>query len=80
MRAERWGAGMHLVAISGWSQAADVARTRAPGFDAHFAKPVDPERVLDALKQRVMPTGEAANGSADERLRAVPPEATQEAS
>lgn len=34
-----------LVAVTGWSQAQDRRRSRAAGFDHHFAKPVD----IDAL-------------------------------
>lgn len=41
LRAEPSLAGLFLVALSGWVQAADLARSREAGFDHHLAKPVD---------------------------------------
>ena len=44
-----------LVALSGYTQAADVARARAAGFDEHLAKPPSIDkvrRILDALQTR----------------------------
>ncbi len=46
---EEGGGGIRLVAISGYTQPADVKRATASGFDAHFAKPLnleDIERIL----------------------------------
>jgi CheY-like chemotaxis protein len=40
------GAGLKLVAITGYGQASDKARAQAIGFDAHLVKPVD----LSALR------------------------------
>jgi CheY-like chemotaxis protein len=40
--------GVRLVAVTGYGQAADRARSRAVGFDGHLVKPVDLAR-LDAL-------------------------------
>ncbi len=37
--------GMRLVALSGYAQPEDVMRALAAGFDAHLAKPCDPELV-----------------------------------
>jgi DNA-binding response OmpR family regulator len=34
------------IAITGWGQDADRARTRDAGFDLHLVKPVDPEVLL----------------------------------
>ncbi|MCU0760665.1 MAG: PAS domain-containing protein [Steroidobacteraceae bacterium] len=42
---------MRLVALTGYGQEADVARSTAAGFDAHLVKPADPEalaRLFDA--------------------------------
>jgi len=36
----------YLVAVSGYGQAEDVARSKAAGFDEHFLKPVDPKQLL----------------------------------
>ena len=48
MRASDGGTDCTLIAISGWGQAQDKARALGAGFDHHFTKPVDPER-LSAL-------------------------------
>ena len=37
------GAGVLLIAITGWAQDADKARSRAAGFDHHLTKPIEPE-------------------------------------
>jgi signal transduction histidine kinase/DNA-binding response OmpR family regulator len=50
LRAVPQGADMHLVAITGYGQPMDRARTRAAGFDAHLVKPVDPRVLLDELE------------------------------
>jgi CheY-like chemotaxis protein len=41
-----------LVAVTGWGQPQDRARTAAAGFDHHYVKPVEPERLLDLVNQR----------------------------
>jgi signal transduction histidine kinase len=38
-----------LIAVTGWGERADKARAMAAGFDHHFAKPVDPQRVLQLI-------------------------------
>jgi CheY-like chemotaxis protein len=38
-----------LIAVTGWGERADKARAMAAGFDHHFAKPVDPQRVLSLI-------------------------------
>ncbi len=45
LRATPWGANATLVALTGMGQKADVAQTRAAGFDEHLTKPADPARV-----------------------------------
>jgi CheY-like chemotaxis protein len=40
-----------LVAVTGYGQEADRARTAAAGFDRHFVKPVDMETLLDVLSR-----------------------------
>jgi CheY-like chemotaxis protein len=42
MRAEGWRH-TRIVALTGWGQQADRARTRDAGFDHHLTKPVDLE-------------------------------------
>ena len=41
LRAERAYDGVRLVALTGWGQEGDRARTRAEGFDEHLIKPVE---------------------------------------
>jgi CheY-like chemotaxis protein len=38
--------------VTGYGLAEDRARTKAAGFEAHFVKPVDLERLVDALHAR----------------------------
>jgi PAS domain S-box-containing protein len=40
---------LRLVAVSGYAQPEDVARAMEAGFDAHVAKPADPERIAGLL-------------------------------
>jgi CheY-like chemotaxis protein len=51
LRSTREGRDMALVAVSGWGQADDKALAEAAGFDAHLAKPIDPD-VIAALLAR----------------------------
>jgi signal transduction histidine kinase/CheY-like chemotaxis protein len=44
-------AGALLVAISGYGQPEDKARSKAAGFDEHFVKPVDPPRLRALIEQ-----------------------------
>ena len=41
IRASEWGAGMTLIAQSGWGQSPDRHRAREAGFDQHAVKPVE---------------------------------------
>jgi CheY-like chemotaxis protein len=41
--------GIRLVAVSGYAQPEDVARAIEAGFDAHVAKPLDPEELARLL-------------------------------
>jgi signal transduction histidine kinase len=47
IRAQDWGKGMFIVALSGWGQSSDVLRSRESGFDSHLVKPAS----FDALAQ-----------------------------
>jgi PAS domain S-box-containing protein len=38
-----------LIAITGWGQEQDKARAMAAGFDLHFTKPIEPQRLIDLL-------------------------------
>ena len=39
-----------LVACSGWAQAADRERAVEAGFDRHFTKPLEHERIEEILR------------------------------
>jgi PAS domain S-box-containing protein len=41
-----------IIAVSGWGQEADRAKTRESGFDAHIIKPVDLEILQKAINER----------------------------
>jgi CheY-like chemotaxis protein len=47
LRAQPWGQAIRLVALTGWGQSEDRARSREAGFDHHLVKPLD----IDALMQ-----------------------------
>jgi signal transduction histidine kinase len=52
IRAQPWGRGMVLIALTGWGQESDRRRSHEAGFDSHLTKPVDPH-VLDELLAKV---------------------------
>lgn len=52
IRAEPWGAGVLLVALTGLDREEDRARARAAGFDHHFLKPVTLEQLLAVFPKR----------------------------
>jgi PAS domain S-box-containing protein len=45
IRASDWGAGLPLVAVTGWGKEEDRERALAAGFDHHLTKPVSPQAV-----------------------------------
>jgi signal transduction histidine kinase/ActR/RegA family two-component response regulator/PAS domain-containing protein len=51
IRAQHWGRGMLLLALTGWGQAADKALAAQSGFDHHMTKPVDPDEVERLVAQ-----------------------------
>jgi CheY-like chemotaxis protein len=44
-----------LMALTGYGQPADIARTRAAGFDEHFTKPLEIDRLRKRLQSIVTP-------------------------
>jgi PAS domain S-box-containing protein len=50
VRADPALAGIVLVAVTGWGQESDKIRARAAGFDMHFTKPIEPERIIELLR------------------------------
>jgi CheY-like chemotaxis protein len=54
IRAEGWGRGMVLIAVTGWGQKSDKEKAQLAGFDHHLTKPMDPmelERLFAASPQ-----------------------------
>ena len=49
IRAQPWGKGMFLIALTGWGQEEDRRRTEAAGFNHHIVKPVDPAVLMELL-------------------------------
>ena len=43
---------LRIVAITGWGQEADRARSREAGFDVHLVKPVDAGLLVRVLEER----------------------------
>jgi signal transduction histidine kinase len=49
IRAEPWGKGVLLVAVTGWGQETDRRRSREAGFDSHLVKPLDLDELTRLL-------------------------------
>jgi signal transduction histidine kinase len=52
IRARPEGDAVLLIAITGWAQDSDRARSRDAGFDHHLTKPVEPETLIELLAPR----------------------------
>jgi signal transduction histidine kinase/ActR/RegA family two-component response regulator len=57
---KRGGYAGRLVALTGYGQAADMAASKAAGFDAHLTKPVSAHELLDLIA-KLVPSGSAAS-------------------
>jgi len=44
-----WGENIQLIALTGWGQEEDRARTRDAGFDHHLVKPAEPSELQELL-------------------------------
>jgi two-component system CheB/CheR fusion protein len=49
LRRQPWGAGIRLLAVTGWGQEEDRRRSREAGFDTHLTKPVDPDLLVSEV-------------------------------
>ena len=49
IRREPWGTRVCLIAVTGWSDESDRARSRAAGFDHHLVKPLDTAHLAQLL-------------------------------
>jgi signal transduction histidine kinase len=55
LRQEPWGRDLTLIALSGWGQRRDRARTAEAGFSAHLVKPVSEAQLLAVLADLAPP-------------------------
>jgi PAS domain S-box-containing protein len=55
IRATGWGAGIPLVAVTGWGQVEDRQRAFEAGFDRHLTKPVAAETIQDLVRSLSAP-------------------------
>lgn len=51
LRAQSGGTNLTLIAITGWGQEGDRAKSLEAGFDEHLTKPIDPETLLQRLSR-----------------------------
>lgn len=51
LRAEVWADGLRLIAVTGWGQEGDRAKSLEAGFDEHLTKPIDPETLLQRISR-----------------------------
>jgi len=63
VRAEPWGKGTVLIALTGWGQDEDRRRSREVGFDNHLGKPLDPDK-LSAMLAKLPFTGASEKAEA----------------
>jgi CheY-like chemotaxis protein len=45
IRDDPWGAGIQLIAVTGWGQDEDKRKALDAGFDHHLTKPIDPDEL-----------------------------------
>jgi CheY-like chemotaxis protein len=53
IRATQWGKTLTIIALTGWGQEGDRAKSKEAGCDGHLVKPVelsDLEKLLDELQ------------------------------
>jgi len=58
LRSQPGGAAPVVLAVSGWGQAADRARSAAAGFDGHLVKPITPAQLRESLRDLRRPAGD----------------------
>ena len=61
IRGKPWGAGVVIVALTGWGQEDDRRRSREAGIDRHLVKPVEPS----ALEALLADLGRGPDGAAE---------------
>jgi PAS domain S-box-containing protein len=53
IRAQSWGDGITLIAVTGWGQDADKLKAKEAGFNAHFTKPIDFLKLDQEIKAQI---------------------------
>jgi DNA-binding response OmpR family regulator len=66
IRATRWGAEAFIIALTGWGDTDDRARSKDAGFDHHLVKPVKPDLLLELIAK----TWPSATESAEAAIQA----------
>ena len=51
IRQQSWGKAIVIIALTGWGQQEDRARSLEAGFDHHLVKPVDAAELVEVLGQ-----------------------------
>jgi signal transduction histidine kinase/CheY-like chemotaxis protein len=69
IRAQRWGGGVVLVALTGWGQAEDRRQSLVAGFDHHLVKPAK----LEALEEILLHAAAGRPARAEESSSPVRP-------
>lgn len=60
IRSEKGGAGIILIAATGWGQESDVRESLEAGFDAHLTKPIHIQQLLEMLEEQLTRRGTVA--------------------
>jgi signal transduction histidine kinase len=64
IRAQPWGRGITLVALTGWGQDSDRRRSGEAGFDSHLVKPLDLDKLTELLGRLPAKAAEPADSRA----------------
>jgi CheY-like chemotaxis protein len=64
IRAQPWGRGITLVALTGWGQDSDRRRSGEAGFDTHLVKPLDLDKLTELLGRLPARDAEPADDTA----------------
>jgi signal transduction histidine kinase len=66
IRQEPWGRDLVLIALSGWGQREDMARSREAGFDLHLVKPVSADAIAKVMNDFLSPAALTRKAAASE--------------
>ena len=64
LRADSGSAQPLIAAVTGWSNPGDVERCKSAGFDHHFAKPANLDRIAELVQSLRRPAGQSAADAA----------------